>query len=181
MKKLMFVFLTVLLTFSSWAKNSIEKQTDRNATLYIACDNMFTVWLNGEKIGSHNRWEDLKKYPITISEGDILSIQATDFDDGDHHAGIYCCIVLEDTGKILEINKNWYYSSKEQKPGWKTSKKSLKQRRCLSPDNIASAHRDRVKTYEDEIGKTLHGYFVWSKNPDKTIYIKEVIHLYKFK
>lgn len=37
----------------------------KQGELFITCDNVYTVWVNGEKVGSDSEWNSLDKYDVT--------------------------------------------------------------------------------------------------------------------
>jgi hypothetical protein len=148
-------------------------ETKKSATLYITCDNEYKVWINGKLIGSDDRWETLESYDITIANNDIIAIEAMDHDSGNKSAALYCCIVLDDDKKSWGIDRDWHVTVKMPEKGWQSAKLTKFSDR-LSDSNIHYSHTHRVAEYQKS-KPFLQGSFVWSKNPSKTIYVKETI------
>jgi len=154
-----------------------DNSGQQHATLYITCDNQYTVWLNGEEIGSDNDWQSLEEYPIEIKQGDILAIEASDLDNGDHTAGLFCCIVLKKSKRAWGTDESWSYTDKKPLGSrWQTARTSAF-RSSLTPENVHPAHNEREKSYNI---KELKGDFVWSNEPVSTIYIRETISFNNF-
>lgn len=153
------------------------RRTAEKASLYITCDERYVVWLNGEEIGRGFTWSRLDEYSISVAEGDILAIEATD-SRGDRSGGLYCCILLESNNNSWGIDEDWRCSTKKPPADWASSK-LVKFREPLSVDNVANAHIGRSQLYRKD-HPHLQGVFVWSKKVSKTVYIHRTISFENF-
>ena len=185
-------------------KNNVVPDKPRNpdkqmeATLYISCDDSFQVWLNGKEIGKgawtirkgRKRYSGiLYNFALKISENDVLAILARDHQHGKKSAGLYACIVLNDSARSWSTDKSWSCSIKRQDSRinseddklWLTSINTLVASQKVSEDNIYPTHPNRIPDYRKKSHKNLCGKFIWSTQPSRTIYIKEKIKLRNFK
>lgn len=147
-----------------------------DATVYITCDNGYSVWLNGELLGRHDDWTKLKQYPVRIRDGDILAIQATDAETGSRTAGLFCCLVLKD-GRAWGTGREWRCTTTAPPAGWQTVGEPLAGEAAASEDNIQGSHGNRVRSY----GGRITGRFIWSAGPSRTIWLRQVIDLSRFR
>ena len=103
----------------------------------ILCDNQFTLFLNGKKIASSDDiavgWTGI----LDIMDGDILAIEATDFEQGDKSAGLFVSM-LNGGHAILNTN-DFRATTDEPQEDWKSTN-SIDGFVALSPTNIHPAH-----------------------------------------
>ena len=144
---------------------------------YTTCDNDYSVWINGDLIGTDAFWEDLEVYPIELHEGDILAIQCMDHERGKQSAGLYCCIILDDDKRWLAVDKDWCASKEEPSQEWRTTKEDFIERTELSGDNIFPRHSSERYQW---LNPELHGEFIWTAEPATVVYLKKIIDLGAF-
>jgi len=176
----------------------ISPSKEMEATLYIAGDDSFHVWLNGKEIGKgpwgvgkgrRRRSGMLYNFPLKIREGDLLAILAKDHGNGNRSAGLYACIVLKDSGKSWSTDKSWSCSTKRQDSRinsndnnrWLKSPVPLISEGKANEGNVHPSHPSRVPDYRKKYHKSLGGAFIWSAKPSKVVYFKEKIKLSNFK
>lgn len=147
-----------------------------DAMLCITCDNRYTVWLNGQMIGSGDDWARLGKYPVQIRDGDILAIEAADAEAGQGSAGLFCCLVLQD-GRAWGTGNDWRCTTTAPPADWQTQLKPLPGEANASQENVHGAHAKRGRSY----GGRVSGHFIWSANAARRIWVREVIDLRRFR
>jgi len=99
----------------------------KTATFYVTCDNDFTLYVNGAKVGasdgSEDNWRALKKLDVTkqLRPGaNQLAIQAVNATEKPSPAGLVGRLLIEfDQGDPLRVpvDKTWRAAKEEQK-GW---------------------------------------------------------------
>lgn len=107
------------------------------SALKVVCDNRFTLFQNGKEIA---RSEDVKTGwtgVIDVADGDVLAIEAEDFEQGDHTAGLFVSMVNQ--GNHILGTGDFRCATDELPQDWTTSE-SMDGFSPLSGSNIHPAH-----------------------------------------
>ena len=106
---------------------SLPEKKIKSATFHITCDNDFTLYVNGVKVGAsdggEDNWRELKKVDVAkqLRPGaNQLAIQAVNGGDKPNPAGLIGRLVIEfDKGDslLVPIDKTWKAAKQEPK-GW---------------------------------------------------------------
>jgi Bacterial alpha-L-rhamnosidase 6 hairpin glycosidase domain/Bacterial alpha-L-rhamnosidase C-terminal domain len=110
----------------------------RGSSLMIRCDNRFTFYHNGREVA---RGEDVKAGwtgRIDVSDGDVLAIEAEDFEQGDRSAGLFVSMINQ--GNPILGTKDFRATAGPGPADWRSSR-DLAAFIALSADNIHPAHR----------------------------------------
>jgi hypothetical protein len=160
------------------AREPRPRGSGEKAKMYVSCDNEYVVWLNGKTIGSSSNWHVLACYPIRIAENDILAIEAKDFESGDHKAGLFCGIVIDEDNRSWGTGPDWHCSTTRPPSDWRTSS-MLQFDQKMSTENIHPTHRDRERAFL-ATNQYITGDIVWSPKPSPVVYVKETISFSRF-
>jgi hypothetical protein len=106
---------------------SLPEKKIKSASFHITCDNDFTLYVNGVKVGAsdggEDNWRELKKVDVAKrlrAGANQLAIQAVNGGDTPNPAGLIGRLVIEfDQGYslLVPIDKTWKAAKQEQK-GW---------------------------------------------------------------
>lgn len=151
------------------------------ATLYVAADNGYSVWLNGKLLGSGEKPDKPDKYEIQIAQGDTLSILAWDKEQGNQSAGLFCCIISKATNTSIGTDATWKCSTRRHTGDWYRKGAIVSGLANMSTTNIARNHVDKLPEFKKRSDPAMTGSFVWSKSASISIYVQKTIDLKEFK
>lgn len=75
--------------------------TINSANLAITADNTFELYVNGQLVGSDTSWYsshtyDIKPYLLEQSDNNVISVKATDKENGEYYKGLLVDITIDD-------------------------------------------------------------------------------------
>lgn len=94
----------------------------QKSVLVIQCDNQYTVWLNGKRLGGGTDWKVRHQYELTghLEDTNVLAVQATN--EGRSPAGLAAALVIVDKSGARYLysgEADWRVSSQAEL-GWQT-------------------------------------------------------------
>jgi|GEM_PF-3932343 len=170
----------VLLLVSLLHTQATQKTEKCKATIYITCDNAYSLWLNGIELGLGADLGVLYSYPVEIGNGDILAIKGYDWEQGNHSAALYCCIVLDKDNRWFATDTDWHCSISKINATWPMTNNQFESPVKVSKENVWARFPGFVAGFKSK-NPNLHGDGIWSGVNSKNAYFKEIIDLSKFK
>ncbi|MCB1105849.1 MAG: alpha-L-rhamnosidase N-terminal domain-containing protein, partial [Cephaloticoccus sp.] len=90
-----------------------------NASIMVRCDNRFTLFHNGQEIARGTDVETGWTGRIDVADGDVLAIEAEDFEDGNQTAGLFVSMI--NNGNHILGTQDFHGSAGPVPNDWKTS------------------------------------------------------------
>ena len=93
----------------------------KTARLSITADDAFTVWLNGEKLGSGESWTQLRQFDVTEKLHDGKNHLAVEVTNGGGPGGLIVGLVAEtDAGKVITVgtSDSWTFNTEAGDADW---------------------------------------------------------------
>lgn len=81
---------------SAYARTTIESESKRKVNLRLAFDDWLTLWVNGDKIGTHRHDQgyEIAHFPIELLEGEnIIQLKLSNFDNQEHRLWAFSCLI----------------------------------------------------------------------------------------
>lgn len=110
----------------------------QGSSLMIRCDNRFSLYQNGRKIAQGDDVKTGWHGTIDVSDGDVLAIEAEDFEQGDHSAGLFVSMINQ--GNHILGTKDFRACTETVPDDWKIST-DLSAFHALSATNVHPTHR----------------------------------------
>ncbi len=109
----------------------------QGSSLMIRCDNRFTFYQNGREIARGEDENTGWTGTIDVADGDVLAIEAEDFEQGDRSAGLFVSMI--NRGNHILATKDFHATAGPVPADWKSSD-DLAGFGALSASNIHPAH-----------------------------------------
>ena len=135
----------------------------RPATIFICCDDEYTLYVNGRWVGQGWGHATLRSYKVQLTPGDLIAVRGRDNNAG-RSAGLFCTLVMRD--QSLPSGKDWRCSVKAVGNWAATAYTSAD--RPVSLTNVAAEHKGRK--FPD-----VPGQFMWSTETAAFVYFKFVV------
>lgn len=135
----------------------------RPATIFICCDDEFTLYVNGKWIGQGWGYVSLRSYKVQLAPGDVIAVRGRDNNAG-RSAGLFCTVERRD--QTLLSGKDWRCSAKAS-PTWTTTGYTAGDR-PVSLSAIAPEHKARKFP-------NAAGQFMWSPETAGVVHFKLVV------
>ena len=133
------------------------------ATVLIACDNSYTLSLNGSEVAAGSNWSQHQSVNLTLRRGDILAVAAADGEMGDRTAGLMMIVLIDGTAALSGEQLHYAVNPPDN---WATTA-DMRGFQPASRDNVHQIHRDST------LGEhQTHG--VWSSEPARQVFFKHV-------
>jgi autotransporter-associated beta strand protein len=116
-------------TFGSGAGCSIK----------VLGDNSFTLYVNGSQIGQSADWQTGYTGNLNLNDGDVITIDAQDLENGDHTAGLFAAVVR--SGSTVLTTSDFLCTTTAPAAGWRTNV-DLAGLAAPSPVNVHPAHQN---------------------------------------
>ncbi len=133
------------------------------ATIFICCDDSFTLYVNGRWAGEGWGYQILRKFDVKLASGDVVAVHGRD-NNGGRSAGLFCTVEMRDIS--LLSGKDWRYSLKSP-ANWAATPPGPGDR-PVSLTNIAPEHKARKFP-------NAAGQFMWSAETAPMVCFKIVV------
>ncbi len=107
-------------------------------SIKVLCDNSFTLYVNGSQIAQSSDWQTGYTGNLNLNDGDVITIDAQDLENGDHSAGLFAAIVR--SGSTVLTTSDFRCTTTAPAAGWRTST-DLTSLAAPSSANVHPAHQ----------------------------------------
>ncbi|MCY2926041.1 MAG: hypothetical protein NT031_11485 [Planctomycetota bacterium] len=135
----------------------------RPATIFICCDDEFTLYVNGRGVGQGWGHFNLQNFKVQLTGGDVIGVRGRD-NNGGRSAGLFCTVEMRD--RTLVSGKDWRCSVKAP-ANWAATGYAAGDR-PVSVTNVAPEHKTRKFP-------NVPGQFMWTSELSGIVYFKLVV------
>jgi lysophospholipase L1-like esterase len=102
---------------------TFQVETPQAGTIEIAADNKYSLWINGERIGAGDDWQQLDRYDIKarlVKGKNVLAVFAQN-GDPPNPAGLVARVTIKDQGDktvVASSSADWKTATKPQSMWW---------------------------------------------------------------
>ena len=126
-------------------------------SIKVFCDNSFTLYVNGIYVGQSSDWQTGHTGNLNLNDGDVITIDAQDLENGDHTAGLFAAIVRD--GSTVLTTSDFLCTTTAPAAGWRTNV-DLTGFGAPSSANVHPAHKNSAASASIilDLGKMAMAY-----------------------